>query len=81
MYDQINPDGSITRVPGTYHIDKARAKIRSIDEHNKKLRQSIDKKQAEDLAERAEMISGWFRRLNNNENISLERYLGVKNEN
>lgn len=66
---------------GTYHIDKARAKIRSIDEHNKKLRASIDKQQAEDLAERAEMISGWFKRLNENSSISLEKYLGIKNEN
>lgn len=81
MYDQINPDGSITRMPGTYHIKEARAKIKSINEHNEKLRKSIEKKQAEDLAERSEMVSSWFRHLNNHGSSSLEKFLGLKDEN
>lgn len=79
-YDQINPDGSITRMKGTYYINKARAQFREIDEHNQNLRASIRKKQQEDLAERSEQIAGWFRQLNDNKSISLEKYLGMKNE-
>jgi hypothetical protein len=80
-YDQINADGSITRMPGTYYINKARAQFKEINEHNDNLRAKIKKQQQEDLGERSEQVAAWFRQKNDNKSISLEKYLGLKNEN
>jgi hypothetical protein len=79
-YDRINDDGSITRMKGTYHINKARAQFKEINQHNDNLRAKIKKQQQEELAEKVEQVASWFRQKNDNKSISLERYLGLKDE-
>ena len=74
-YDRINPDGSITRVPGTYNVKKAKAVIQSTYAINDRIRQERKRKIEEGLGDRAERISSFFKRLRDNKSAKIEEYI------
>lgn len=74
-YDMINPDGSITRKPGTYNLKKAKATIARTYEINDKIRAEKKRKNDEALADRSERIAHFFRKLNDNKSAKIEDYV------
>lgn len=74
-YDRINPDGSITRMPGTYNLKKAKATIQSTYGINDKIRQEKKRKNDEAFADRAERIAAFFKKLNDNRTAKIEEYV------
>lgn len=74
-YDRINPDGSFTRMPGTYNVRKARATIQKTIDINLKIREERKKKKDDDLADRAERIAAFFARLKDNKRADINDYV------
>ena len=74
-YDRINPDGSVTRMPGTYNLKKAKATIQSTYDINEKILKARKQKNAEAFADRAERIASFFKKLNSNKSARIEEYI------
>lgn len=73
-YDRINPDGSITRMPGSYNPKKAKAIVQSTIDTNDRLRAEKKKKHEEAFAEKSERIAAYFKALNNDKLVKIEDY-------
>lgn len=74
-YDRINPDGSITRMPGTYNIKKARATIQRTIDTNLRIREQRKKQRDDDLADRSERIASYLAKLRDNKTAKIEDYV------
>ncbi len=74
-YDRINPDGSITRMPGTYNVRKAKATIQRTIDINLKLREQKKQKASEDLADRSERIASYLAKLRDNKSANINDYV------
>lgn len=74
-YDRINPDGSITRMSGTYNVKKARATIQRTIDTNLRIREQRKKQREEDLADRSERIAAFLAKLRDNKTAKIDDYV------
>lgn len=74
-YDRINPDGSITRMPGTYNVKKNKAAIAETIARNDKIRADRKKQHAEGIADRAERIASYLSKLRDGKRVKIEDYI------
>jgi hypothetical protein len=74
-YDRINPDGSITRVPGTYNVKKNRAIIQGTIDNNLRLRAEKKRKQADELSDRADRIATYLRLVNDGKRVDIRDFV------